>query len=164
MCSQQEAEATHHLLLIPPTISNHSPPSFYPSFLMIKNYQPDLWVTTNLRWLRTRWCDDSPSISLETPITNQQGKRAKFNINLKPVRLDGNLSPVNRLSFNRTASPNVEGQHFINNKSQIVVKSRGNHGPATVELFDTRTGALKGKVLAYAIQHGQPSWARGMQD
>ncbi len=69
-----------------------------------------------------------------------------------------------QISFIRTASPNIEKHHFIYNKSQIVVKSRGNHGPATVELFDTRTGTLKGKVLAYAIKHGQPAWARGMQD
>jgi len=69
-----------------------------------------------------------------------------------------------KISFLRTASPNVEKYHFLHNKSQMVIKSRGNHGPATVELFDTRTGVLKGKVLAYAIKHGQPSWARGMQD
>jgi hypothetical protein len=69
-----------------------------------------------------------------------------------------------QVSFLRTASPNVERQHFINNKKQIVVKSRGNHGPATVELFDAKTGVLKDKVLAYAIRHGQPAWARGMQD
>ena len=69
-----------------------------------------------------------------------------------------------QLSTIQTASPNIEQHHFINDKSQIVVKSRGNHGPATVQLFDTRTGTLKGKVLAYAIQHGQPAWARGMQD
>ena len=64
----------------------------------------------------------------------------------------------------RTAAPNVESHHFTSGQSQMVVKSRGNHGPATVELFDTRTGVLRDKVLAYAIQNGQPSWARGMQD
>lgn len=64
----------------------------------------------------------------------------------------------------RTASPNVEAHHFMSGQQQMVVKSRGDHGPATVELFDTRTGALRGKVLAYAIENGQPAWARGMQD
>lgn len=64
----------------------------------------------------------------------------------------------------RTASPNVEEHHFTSGQSQMVVKSRGNHGPATVELFDTKTGTLRDKVLAYAIQNGQPAWARGMQD
>ncbi len=64
----------------------------------------------------------------------------------------------------RTAAPNVENFHFTNKKKQIVVKSRGNHGPATVELFDVQTGTLRDKVLAYAIENGQPHWARGMQD
>lgn len=62
------------------------------------------------------------------------------------------------------ASPNIEAHHFTNGQQQIVVKSRGSHGPATVQLFDTKTGALKGQVMAYAIQNGQPAWARGMQD
>lgn len=69
-----------------------------------------------------------------------------------------------KLSRITTASPNIEKHHFIHGKKQIVIKSRGNHGPATVQLFDTKTGVLKGKVLAYAIEHGQPAWARGMQD
>jgi hypothetical protein len=68
------------------------------------------------------------------------------------------------ISTLRTASPNVESHHFTSGQSQMVVKSRGNHGPATVELFDTKTGVLRDKILAYAIQNGHPSWARGMQD
>ena len=64
----------------------------------------------------------------------------------------------------RTAAPNVEQYHFTNGVLQIVVKSRGNHGPATVELFDTKTGTLRGKVLAFAIRNGQPSWAKGMAE
>lgn len=64
----------------------------------------------------------------------------------------------------RTAAQNVEEHHFRSGQRQMVVKSRGNHGPATVELFDVRTGTLRDKVLAYAIQNGQPEWARGMQD
>ncbi len=68
------------------------------------------------------------------------------------------------ISTIRTASPNVESHHFNKGQSQIVVKSRGNHGPATVQLFDTKTGILRDKVLAFAIQNGQPAWARGMQD
>lgn len=46
----------------------------------------------------------------------------------------------------------------------MVVKSGGNHGPATVELFDVRTGTLRDKVLAFAIQTRLPKWARGIQD
>ena len=64
----------------------------------------------------------------------------------------------------RTAAPNVEAQHFTPGQQQIVIKSRGNHGAANVELFDVRTGVLRDKVLAYAIENGQPAWARGMED
>jgi hypothetical protein len=68
------------------------------------------------------------------------------------------------LSTIRTAAPNVEQHHFLNGTSQIVVKSRGNHGPATVQLFDTKTGQLRDKVLAFAIRNGEPSWAKDMAD
>jgi len=64
----------------------------------------------------------------------------------------------------RTAAPNVEKYQFTEGQRGIVVKSRGNHGPATVELFDTHTGVLRDKVLAFAIKNGRPEWARGMQD
>lgn len=69
------------------------------------------------------------------------------------------------VSVLKTASPNIEVARFTGpGQEEMVVKSRGNHGPATVELFDTRTGQLKDKVLAFAIQNGQPSWAAGMED
>ena len=64
----------------------------------------------------------------------------------------------------RTAKPNIERTRFINEQQQIVIKSRGSHGPATVQLFDTRTGAEQGRVLAYEIQRGRPRWAAGMGD
>ena len=64
----------------------------------------------------------------------------------------------------KTASPNIEQTRFISEQNKIVVKSRGNHGPATVELFDTRTGRLEGTVKAYEIGSGGPSWAEGMAD
>lgn len=63
-----------------------------------------------------------------------------------------------------TASPNIEQTRFISEQNQIVVKSRGNHGPATVELFDTRTGRLEGTVKAYELASGGPTWAQGMAD
>lgn len=62
----------------------------------------------------------------------------------------------------RTAMPNVEETRFINEQDQIVVKSRGNHGPATVQLFNTRNGAEQSRVMAYEIRGGQPGWAAGM--
>ncbi len=62
----------------------------------------------------------------------------------------------------RTASPNVEQTRFITEQQQIVVKSRGAHGPATVQLFDTATGAEKDRVMAFDIKGNQPAWAAGM--
>lgn len=47
-------------------------------------------------------------------------------------------------------------------QEQIVVKSRGNHGPATVQLFDCRSGREQARVMAYEIKGGKPAWARGM--
>lgn len=67
-----------------------------------------------------------------------------------------------RVSTIYTASPNVENTRFINEQQQIVVKSRGNHGPATVQLFDTRTGRQQGRVMAYEVRGGYPAWAAGM--
>ncbi|MGI9242603.1 MAG: hypothetical protein ACR2RV_17535, partial [Verrucomicrobiales bacterium] len=61
-----------------------------------------------------------------------------------------------------TALPNVEETKFIREQQQIVVKSRGSHGPATVQLFDTATGSEKSSVAAYNIRGGNPSWAAGM--
>lgn len=63
-----------------------------------------------------------------------------------------------------TAMMNVERFKFINSSRQIVVKSRGNHGPATVEMFDTATGQLRDKVLAFAIRKSGVSWAYGFED
>lgn len=64
----------------------------------------------------------------------------------------------------KSAMPNVEKTGLINGGSLMVVKSRGDHGPASVELFDTRTGVLRDKVLAFAIKDGRPSWANGYAD
>jgi hypothetical protein len=61
----------------------------------------------------------------------------------------------------RTQLPNVENWKLINGNTEIVVKSRGNDGPAAVELFDTRTGILKDKIMAFAIQDRKPEWAQG---
>ncbi|MFC7336482.1 hypothetical protein ACFQY0_04770 [Haloferula chungangensis] len=63
----------------------------------------------------------------------------------------------------RTAAPNVEQTSWYAGQEQIVVKSRGNHGPATVELFNSRTGAKLGTVMAYEAASG-PAWARSMAE
>lgn len=43
-----------------------------------------------------------------------------------------------------SASPNIEQTRWVSEQNQIVVKSSGNHGPATVKLFNSRTGRLEG--------------------
>jgi hypothetical protein len=64
----------------------------------------------------------------------------------------------------RTASPNVEELRWASEQEQIVVKSRGDHGPATVQLFNSRTGSEQGRVMAYDIRPGSPVWAAGMEE
>lgn len=64
----------------------------------------------------------------------------------------------------RTASPNIEQTRWLSEQEQIVVKSRGNHGPATVQLFNSRTGQQLGTVMAYELAQGGPTWAAGMAD
>ncbi len=68
------------------------------------------------------------------------------------------------ISTCRTAMANVERWKFANGGTQIVVKSRGNHGPASVEMFDTATGRLRDKVLAFAIRASRVNWAYGFED
>ena len=63
-----------------------------------------------------------------------------------------------------TASPNIEQTRWYQEQEQIVVKSRGNHGPATVQLFNSRTGRQLGTVKAYELAQGGPTWAAGMAD
>lgn len=67
-----------------------------------------------------------------------------------------------RISVCRTASPNIEETRWLREQEQIVVKSRGNHGPATVQLFDSRSGRQLGSVMAYEVANGDPAWAAGM--
>lgn len=67
------------------------------------------------------------------------------------------------LSSFSTARPNVEEYHWYAGQEQIVVKSRGNHGPATVQLFESHTGRPLGSVMAYEAADG-PAWARGMAE
>jgi hypothetical protein len=66
------------------------------------------------------------------------------------------------LSTCQTALPNVEDIRWHKEQEQIVVKSRANHGPATVQLFDCRTGAPLASVPAYLITADGPAWAARM--
>lgn len=64
----------------------------------------------------------------------------------------------------RTQLPEIENWKLINGNRQIVVKSRGRHGPAAVELFNVVDGSLADKVMAFAIKNGKPEWARGFEE
>jgi hypothetical protein len=64
----------------------------------------------------------------------------------------------------RTQLPEIEKWKLINGNRQIVVKSRGRHGPAAVELFNVVDGSLADKVMAFAIINGKPEWARGFEE
>jgi hypothetical protein len=66
------------------------------------------------------------------------------------------------LSSFRAASPIIEETRWRDEQNRIVVKSRGNRGPATVQLFDPRSGREVGRVMAYDIRGGKPAWAAGM--
>ncbi|MEM1084466.1 MAG: hypothetical protein AAGI48_10160 [Verrucomicrobiota bacterium] len=68
------------------------------------------------------------------------------------------------IAFIIPAMSNVEELRFINGQQQLVVKSRGDHGPATVQLFDSRSGRQEGKVMAFEIADGQPAWAAEMAE
>jgi hypothetical protein len=64
----------------------------------------------------------------------------------------------------RTESPRVEDWRLINGNTEIVVKTRGDRGLATVERFDTRTGIRKDRIVAVEIKEGQPDWAEGFEE
>jgi hypothetical protein len=65
------------------------------------------------------------------------------------------------VSVVRTGLPNVEETRFINQDGErmIAVKSRAEHGPALLELFDVQTGIRRDKILAYKVKGGKPAWA-----
>ncbi len=94
---------------------------------------------------------------------NNGGGGTNYTASIQPgqVRI---LQNGRTVSVVRSELPNVERYQFKDGKNKIVVKSRGNHGPAVVELFDSKTGNRRGRVMAYEIANGQPAWARGMKD
>ena len=104
--------------------------------------------------------DPSTGSAVQLPANN-----AGFSQPLTSVNGQGTVTIMEgnrRVSVCRTASPNIEQTRWQSEQDQIVVKSRGNHGPATVQLFDTRSGRQLGTVMAYELANGGPAWARGM--
>jgi hypothetical protein len=69
------------------------------------------------------------------------------------------------LSVIKPKLPSVEQWKLVQNGTAIVIKSRANRqDPAAVELFDISTGALKERLMTFALYTGQPTWARGFED
>ena len=106
--------------------------------------------------------DPSAGTAVQLPADNAGASQQLTSVNGQGtvVIMEGSR----RVSVCRTASPNIEQTRWHRGQDQIVVKSRGNHGPATVQLFDTRSGRQLGSVMAYEIANGGPGWARGMGD
>lgn len=77
------------------------------------------------------------------------------------LEISENGQPITRI---KTELPNVEDWKFIESNQFVITKSRGNHGPAQVEKFETRTGILRDKVFAYAIRDKQVKWAKGFEE
>lgn len=101
--------------------------------------------------------DDAAAAPAES--TNAYGQPLTAKTSNGRISITEGSKPI---AFIIPASPNVEETKFINEQEQLVVKSRGNHGPATVQLFNSRTGRQEAKVMAYEISDGQPAWAAGM--
>lgn len=99
--------------------------------------------------------------------TQPPGSAPAFGQPLTAVRGKGTVTIMEgsrTVSTLSTASPNIEQTRWVSEQEQIVVKSRGNHGPATVQLFNSRTGRQEGTVMAYELANGGPTWAAGMAD
>lgn len=94
----------------------------------------------------------------------------------EPMSVTGTLTPVKGVGsvtirrgnqvvcVCRTAEPRVEEVRFHDGQSQIVVKSRAAHGPAVIQRFNTTTGAEIGRVMAYEVNYGRPTWAASMAE
>lgn len=75
------------------------------------------------------------------------------------IREDGRL--VSRI---RPAQPVLERWAFVKDGRQIIVRSRGAEGPATIELFDSRSAIRRDTIPADQIVNGRPAWAAGLAD
>ena len=115
----------------------------------------NLRLSTLFAWiiLLTTGCTISPP--------RQRGYVADVRVEEAGVRL---LRSGMTMCLIRTESPRIEDWRLINGNTEIVVKSRGNPGLATVERFDTRTGIRKDRIVAVEIKDGQPDWAVGFEE
>jgi len=61
-----------------------------------------------------------------------------------------------------SAKPFIEAWDFTKDGRQVVIKSRGAHGPAVIELFSLRSGPPEASVQAY--DKNLPEWATAYAD
>jgi hypothetical protein len=62
----------------------------------------------------------------------------------------------------KSAKGFIEGWDFTKDGERLVIKSRGAHGPATIELFAIRSGPPAQSVQAY--EKDLPDWAQPFAD
>jgi hypothetical protein len=62
----------------------------------------------------------------------------------------------------KSAKGFIEGWDFTKDGERLVIKSRGAHGPATIELFAIRSGPPAKSVQAY--EKDLPDWAKPFAD
>jgi hypothetical protein len=62
----------------------------------------------------------------------------------------------------QAALPFIEEWKFLEGGSYVVMRCRGAHGPANIELHDTASGKLINTVKAY--EEKLPAWARSLKD
>lgn len=64
----------------------------------------------------------------------------------------------------RSGQPVIERWAFVKDGRQIIVRSRGAEGPATIELFDSRTAIRRDTIVADQVINGRPAWAAGLAE
>jgi len=64
-----------------------------------------------------------------------------------------------RVSIILSEKPNIQRWGFIDSGHLLIVKSRGETGPAVFELFDVTTGILRSNFLEHDAQKIWPLWA-----
>mgnify|MGYP001826162385 CR=1 FL=1 len=69
-----------------------------------------------------------------------------------------------RVAVCRAAEKNIVRTRFVHGQKGLAVKSRGERGSSTVQLFNARTGAEIERVMGFEIRDGWPAWAAGMAD
>ena len=96
----------------------------------------------------------------------QQGQATQLPSYGQPLRAQINGNKVRVYEGNKLVSianatlPHIERTRFIDEQNKLVVKSRGSHGPARLQLFNARNGRQLASIPAY--QKPKPQWAKGM--